>query len=146
HNNGLVTRLSIAGNVVNVVPNGTWHTAQQPGNPGVAPSAPMTMVASEMNQLDVFFWGPNNSGLTRVECDGKVRGQPSGIATSIAPTPHRAVSWGPGRIDLFGASVDHKLAHTWKDDLGWHDETIGAAGPIDPLYSFAVGSWGPKRL
>ena len=54
-----------------------------------------------------------------------------------------AVSWGPGRIDVFARGTDFQPHHKWYDG-GWSDweslEVMGLGGGAD------VSSWGSGRL
>jgi hypothetical protein len=55
-----------------------------------------------------------------------------------------AVSWGPGRLDVFVAGLDAQLWHRWWDDVfGWSDwEALGGMLTSAP----AVTTFGPGRL
>ena len=56
----------------------------------------------------------------------------------------QAVSWGPGRLDLFARGVDSAIWHlAWRTGQGWTDwESRGGTVTSAPQ---AV-SWGPGRL
>jgi hypothetical protein len=55
-----------------------------------------------------------------------------------------AVSWGPGRIDLFIVSTGSAIVHKWWGGtqwLGWASDVAGAWATTP-----TVASWGPGRL
>jgi hypothetical protein len=71
---------------------------------------------------------------------------PLGNNTGTAPA---AVSWGPGRIDLFTAGGDNAVWHKWYDNSAWSpgttpywEQQYGA----NTVQGQAVSSWGAGRL
>ncbi len=64
---------------------------------------------------------------------------PPGITFTQSPA---VVSWGAGRIDLFGRGVDGAIYHAYWDG-SWHSfESLGG----NFIYAPAASSWGPGRL
>jgi hypothetical protein len=54
-----------------------------------------------------------------------------------------AVSWGPGRLDVFGRGTDSALKHTWWDGVGWAEwEDLGGGLASSP----DAASWAAGRL
>jgi hypothetical protein len=61
----------------------------------------------------------------------------------VLTSPLGAVSWGPNRIDVFGAGTDSALWHRWWDGSKWGGwESLGGVLESPP----AVDSWGPNRI
>jgi hypothetical protein len=60
--------------------------------------------------------------------------------------PLSVVSWGPGRLDIFGVTAAGTVQHLWFDTelggwgAGWEDKGGAVTGPL------SVVSWGPGRL
>ena len=141
--------------------NNQWSAWIDLGNPSGSGLSSIEAVSWGFGRLDVFGvasnrvvwhkawdglnWGAwENIGL--VSMDGGVTG-----ASEI-----RAISWGPGRIDLFPANTvlasgnTVALLHKWysgsvwgPSQTGW--ETIGT-GAASAGYSIDAVSWGPNRL
>ena len=128
-----------------------WHPSDTWTRLGGIVEAP-AVVTPEEGCLDVFAvgatnrcvyhkawvagaWQPSAKGWERLG-DAPMEGAPT------------AVSWAPGRLDVFVAGADRALYHKWWDGSGWHPsqagrwERLGGAIMGTPL---AV-SWGPRRL
>jgi hypothetical protein len=63
--------------------------------------------------------------------------------TGSVTGPVSVVSWGPGRLDIFGVNSGGAVQHLWYDPTitGWGSwEDKGGSGPV------SVVSWGPYRL
>ena len=99
-------------------------------------------------RLDVFVSGQDESLYTNWYTDGEWHswGQLAGYYMESSPA---AVSWGPGRLDVFYAGQ-----RRWSDDPGklatnWYDGEWNfglLASSWGRYYSYAVASWGPRRL
>ena len=59
------------------------------------------------------------------------------------PAESWAVSWGTGRLDVFGAGENNELLHRWFDGSWTGPESLG--GTLGSIYPSAV-SWGTGRL
>jgi hypothetical protein len=74
------------------------------------------------SRLDVFANSPGN-GIVHWWYDGSVQpvqsfngsGQPATLGGSANCGPPAAVSWGPGRFDVFACSPQGQLLHWWQD-------------------------------
>jgi hypothetical protein len=70
------------------------------------------------------------------------------VGTGLAGDP-AAVSWGPGRLDVFARGPNGELLHEYSDNGGWSPN--GMAGPLEVVGTGLAGdpavvSWGKGRL
>jgi hypothetical protein len=114
-------------------------------------NSPPTAVSWGPNRLDVFAVGSDNA-LWHISFDGNASGWASweslGGALSgrddfYSNSAPSAVSWAPGRLDVFAIGSDKKLYHWWLSGSAWSNESLEgsllSAGPS------AVSS-GPNQL
>jgi hypothetical protein len=128
---------------------GGWETDTLGGNLPLTPVA----VASVRGQLDVFAraadnslqawsWSPLRVAWASLNLGGTISTDPaltSGPGLSSAPA---AVSWAPGRLDVFAPAADNSLQH-WSWEGGpWGSDNLGGDLTSAPV---AV-SWAPGRL
>jgi hypothetical protein len=111
-------------------------------------------------ELDLF-WMDSSNNLRQLEWNnGWVQSpsNPANLGPSLAApgTKPVAVSWGPGRIDVFqiantpgGTQLYHKASNngSWG---GWSNVNMPEGGPtsstISSAFDVAVSSWGPGRI
>jgi hypothetical protein len=104
----------------------------------------VTLDESQPSRLDVFTRGTDNQLWQREwnPTQGWGGNEPLGgtLTAGVA-----AVSWGPGRYDVFSRDASDNLVHKyWDDSRGSWSSWQFLAGPI--LETPAVTSWGPGRL
>lgn len=108
-----------------------------------------TVTSFGVGRLDVFAEGCNSTGgnLWHTWYDSSINPnnwQPwENIETSLVMTsPPSAVSWAPGRIDVFARGTDSSLMHTFYD--GNWESVLSLGGCIQG--SPAASAWAPQRL
>jgi surface antigen len=75
-----------------------------------------------VNRLDLFTQGcgDNGTNLWHAYFDGSWHWETITPTQPITTSPS-AVSWGPGRIDVFAGSASGTLLHRYWDSTGWHN-------------------------
>jgi len=126
-----------------------------PGSAGAVANVPPVAVAWAAGRVDVFAlstsntvlhwwlteapWTPGNPGSSLGTFNGPETLKGSGVTGKPA-----AVSWAPGRLDVFAGATNGNLLHWWFDQSNnWPfaaSETLGQAS------SPCAVSWGPSRL
>jgi hypothetical protein len=126
-----------------------WDRAWATDNQGGALSSSPAVVSWAANRLDAFARATDNSLQTwswdgaawqSGNLGGALSTDPvlSGPGLSSAPA---AVSWEPGRLDVFSPAVGNSLQHWWWDGA-WNSDNLGGNLTSAPV---AV-SWEPGRL
>jgi hypothetical protein len=150
-------RLDIVGNVYDGTllhwwfDNG-WGNDQFPENLGGEISSGVRAVSWAPGRLDIFGVGADST-LQHWWFDhgwgNNARPESLGGSLSVgAPgSGLSAVSWAPGRLDIFGIGTDHTLQHWWFDH-GWGNnarpESLG--GNLSPGTGLSAVSWAPGRV
>lgn len=132
-------------------PDPRWGTNQQPESLGGSLSIALSAVSWNANRLDIFATGSDetlqhwwfDNGWGNNKQPEPLGGYPlSGVNSSLS-----AVSWAPGRLDVFGVDArDRTLQHWWYPDPGWRTnqqpESLGGnlGAPVSAV------SWQPGRL
>jgi hypothetical protein len=99
-------------------------------------------------RMDVFAYGVNGKGAVGLLHTWAINdtwvNKWEVLGTGLMQGNPAAVSWGPGRLDVFVTGGGNRRAHKWFDSShwsGWEDMESGT------VYSSpAVTSWGPGRL
>ncbi len=101
-----------------------------------------TVVSFAEGRLDVFWTAPTGGLRQRFLRDGGSWSRAITRGGSLASQP-AAVSWGPGRVDVFARGTDDRLKWRTRTAAGWSDwKSLGGALGSAP----AVTSWAPGRL
>jgi len=129
------------------VPRNLWSrrpplTSCLPGLMGIP-----AVISSETGRTDIFMRGQNGTVYYKYRPSRDVGWKPSttgfeSLGGSVTGNV-AAVSWGPGRIDLFACGTKKDIVHNFKSDDKWSGwESLG--GQVEGYIS-AV-SWGPGRI
>ncbi len=90
--------------------------------------------------LDLFAVGETGTVFHRLWSGRWYNWLPLGGVATASPA---AVSWGPGRLDVFVRGVDNQLHHKWYDGNAWSGwEGLGGCLSDAP----AASSWGAGRI
>ncbi|WP_198344627.1 hypothetical protein [Mycobacterium dioxanotrophicus] len=101
----------------------------------------------EANSGHLHHWWYENGWGNETLPGQKLDGGP----VQLAGGPLSAVSWGPGRLDIFGVEADTGHLHHWWYDNGWGNETLPGftreGNPVRLVGSaLSAVSWSAGRL
>ncbi|HZI08985.1 MAG TPA: M12 family metallopeptidase [Myxococcus sp.] len=98
------------------------------------------VTSRQADKLDLFAVGEGGTVFHRLWSGRWYNWLPLG---GVAVSSPAAVSWGPGRLDVFVRGADSTLMHKWYDNNTWSAwESLGGCLAHAP----AVSSWGAGRL
>ena len=131
-----------------------WQGPDQMFGTSVLCGSPVVVSRRGSDDLDVFCLSgqtPNQVLLHRSYTDAQGWAELEQLPDSQGSGPPAAVSWGPGRIDVFAASQaanpNSPVTHWWTDPVnanpGWHTDS-SLQGTVAGVPS--VVSWGSERL
>ena len=128
--------------------DGAWETIG-----GVSAPGPVTGVTWAPGRFDLFARGSNNEVFHKfLQGDWGPNGKDGAwetIGSVSAPGPVTAVSWAPGRLDLFARGSKNEVFHKFlQGDWGPGGKEISWEwlGFLDAPDNVAVVSWAPGRL
>lgn len=137
--------------------DGSWGSWESLGTPGFGVGMPglgglPSLVSWGPKRLDVFAVGLPKGGPYNQVWHGWSDGRAWGPGEWFDPKAAldqqglTAVSWGPGRLDIFTMKGDHtSLFHQWFDGQVWGSEWLEKP-PFGLKGGLSTVSWGPGRL
>ena len=137
--------------------DGSWGSWESLGTPGFGVGMPglggmPSVVSWGPNRLDIFAVGLPKGGSYNQLWHGWFDGRAWGPGEWFDPKAAldqqglSAVSWGPGRLDIFTMKRDKtNLFHQWFDGRAWGSEWFEKP-PFGLKGGFSSVSWGPGRL
>jgi hypothetical protein len=118
-----------------------------------SPSQDFTAISWGPGRLDLFYRGNDNMLYHKYFDSGawtpSMTDWESLGAINRLPADITAVSWGPGRLDLFYPGIDGAIYHKYFDSGVWKPsmtdwESLG--GNTNGVTAITAVSWGPGRL
>ncbi len=107
-----------------------------------------TAVSWAPNHTDLFAnliddWAPDGGNVAQLTIDPNVAPSWTPITPGVLTSGPAVVSWGPGRLDIFGRGTDTLLYHNWTDDgVNWNFwEAL--VGGLSIEEAPAAVAWGP---